>query len=373
MIATLRGIGTIAALELRQRVRGVAWYVLLGVFALLTFAVTAVTSIAVGYTDDPGSALYSVVVYVVLLLATLVTPALAGGAINGDREAGTLATTQVTLVSAPQIVLGKFLAAWVSSLAFLAVAVPFIIYSFVLSAVSPATVVVSLLVLIAEIAVLSAIGVGLSGIVRRPLFSVVATYLIVAFLGVGTLIAFGLGGAATQSTVTQVSRYVDWANVPEDAEYDPRTGLPEGAVCDVVTAETYTVPRFDRVWWILAANPYVVLADAAAVQFDEYGNTVDVFGAIQYGVRSAQEAPDLEQEYDECNPPSYEPTPARDVIADSTPSWFVGLMLHVASRSGCCSARSSRSALRRGCSLPAAASPNPPGSPHPLAVQQSAA
>lgn len=330
MIATLRGIGQIAALELRQRVRGVAWYVLLGVFALLTLAVTAVTTAAVSFTEDPGNALYSVVVYVVLLLGTLVTPALAGGAINGDREAGTLATTQVTLVTAPQIVLGKFVAAWVSSLAFLLVAVPFILYSFALSAVSPATIVVSIVVLVAELAVLSAIGVGLSGIIRRPLFSVVATYLIVAFLGVGTLIAFSLGGLAAQSTATTVSRNVDWANVPADAEYDPATGLPEGATCDIVTESTYTVPRFDQVWWILAANPYVVLADAAAQEFDEYGNTVDVFGAIQLGVRSVQQAPDLDQVYDECDPPSYEPKPARDVIEDSTPSWFVGLLLHVA-------------------------------------------
>lgn len=330
MIATLRGIGQIAALELRQRVRGVAWYVLLGVFALLTLAVTAVTTVAVSYTDDPGSALYSVVVYVVLLLATLVTPALAGGAINGDREAGTLATTQVTLVSGPQIVLGKFVAAWVSSLAFLAVAVPFILYSFALSAVSPATVVVTLLVLVAELAVLSAVGVGLSGIVRRPLFSVVATYLVVAFLGVGTLIAFSLGGLATQSAATQVSRNVDWANVPADAEYDPATGLPKGAECDVVSEYEYTVPRFDRVWWILAANPYVVLADAAAVEYDEYGNPVDVFGGIKYAVRSAQQAPDLEQVYDECDPETYEGIPPRDVIDSSTPSWFVGLLLHLA-------------------------------------------
>lgn len=334
MIATLRGIGQIAALELRQRVRGVAWYVLLGVFALLTLAVTAVTTVAVSYTDDPGSALYSVVVYVVLLLATLVTPALAGGAINGDREAGTLATTQVTLVSAPQIVLGKFLAAWVSSLAFLAVAVPFIVYSFILSAVSPATVAVTILVLLAELAVLSAVGVGLSGIVRRPLFSVVATYLVVAFLGVGTLIAFSLGGLATQSSVTQVSRNVDWANVPSDAPYDPKTGLPEGVECDIESEYTYSVPRFDRVWWILAANPYVVLADAAAVEYDEFGNPVDVFGGIKYAVRSAQQAPDLEQVYDECNPESYDGIPARDVIENSTPSWFVGLLLHVALGAG---------------------------------------
>ena len=45
---------------------------------------------------------------------------------------------------------------------------------------------VSLLVLAAEIVVVAAIGVGLSGLIARPLFSVAATYLVVSGLVVGT-------------------------------------------------------------------------------------------------------------------------------------------------------------------------------------------
>jgi ABC-2 type transport system permease protein len=332
MTGLFSGIWTIASIELRQRVRGSAWYVLLGVFVFLTLAVTIGTTLSLSYAPEPGSALYSVVVYFVLLLVTLVTPALSGNAINGDRDAGTLATTQVTLVSTTQVVLGKFLAAWLSSLAFLVAAVPFIVYSFVLSEVAPLTVVTSLAVLVVELAVVSAIGVGLSGLLRRPLFSVVVTYLVVAMLSVGTLIAFGIAGTAIQTTVNAEDRSIDWSLYEgEEVEYDPDTGLPRDAECTIVTTYEYHAPRFDYVWWLLAANPYVVMADAAPTSYDSYDNPVDVFGFIKTGVRGAQQSPDLNPGWDECDPANRNgrgPS-ARELIEESTPSWFVGLAIHL--------------------------------------------
>jgi ABC-type transport system involved in multi-copper enzyme maturation permease subunit len=326
------GIWTVASIDLQQRVRGLVWYVLLSVFVALTLIVTIGATLALSYAPEPGSALYSIVVYFVLLLATLVTPALSGNAVNGDRDAGTLATTQVTLVSTTQIVTGKFLAAWLSSLAFLVAAVPFILYSFVLSEVPPLTVVTSLAVLVVELGVVSAVGVGLSGLFRRPLFSVVVTYLLVALLSVGTLIAFGLAGTAIQSPATSVNRSIDWSQYEGgEVEYDPATGLPLDAECSVVSTYDYNVPRFDYVWWLLAANPYVVLADAAPTSYDAYGTPTDVFGFIKTGVRGAQQAPDLNPVYDECDPQSWGASwpSSREIIEDSTPSWFVGLAIHV--------------------------------------------
>lgn len=332
MTNALSGIWTIASIELRQRVRGVAWYVLLAVFVVVTLLVTAGATLALSYAPEPGSALYSIVVYFVLLLATLVTPALSGNAINGDRDAGTLATTQVTLVSTTQIVLGKFLAAWLSSLAFLVAAVPFILYSFALSEVSALTIVSSLGVLVVDLAVVSAVGVGLSGLLRRPLFSVVVTYLVVALLSIGTLIAFGIAGTAIQSPATSVTRSIDWSQYEGDeVDVDTQTGLPRDAECTIISSYDYHAPRFDYVWWLLAANPYVVMADAAPTSYDSNDNPVDVFGFIKSGVRGAQQAPDLESVYDECDPESWNNqwrTP-RENIENSTPSWFVGLAIHI--------------------------------------------
>ncbi|QEO09549.1 ABC transporter permease [Protaetiibacter larvae] len=321
------GMWTISSIELRQRVRGAAWYVLLGVFAFIVLIVTVLTTIATSNSDAPGAVLYSLIVYFVLLLGTLVTPALSGNAINGDRDNGTLATTQVTLVTTGQLVIGKLLAAWITALAFLGAALPFLLFALALGGASPDTAIVSIVVLAAELAIVSAIGVGLSGLIRRPLFSVVVTYLVVAALSIGTLIAFSLGGLLMQEKVTVVNQVMDWDG---SGEVDPETGLPVDPECHAESYE-YTIPRFDRVWWLLAANPYVILADAAPAHLSRDGYPEDLFGSIKVGVRQVQLPPTPSEGYDECAM-YYEggdyTTPA-EILAKTVPSWAVGLGLHV--------------------------------------------
>jgi ABC-type transport system involved in multi-copper enzyme maturation permease subunit len=330
MAAFFSGLWTIAVIELRQRVRGIAWYVLLGVFVLLLLIVTGIMVWSLGFAGSgqyAGGVVYSVIIYFVLLLSSLVTPALSGNMINGDRDAGTLATTQVTLVTTPQLVLGKFLAAWISALAFLAAAVPFILWSFAIGGTDPSVVVVSILVLAFELGVVAAVGVGLSGLMRRPLFSVVVTYLFVALLSIGTLIGFGLGGLALQSKVTIQNSYVDYSD--PDQEFDSQ-GNPVDPHCITDPPYETTVPRTDLVWWMLAANPYVVLADAVPTHYDQAGDyPSDMFGSIKLGVRYAQQVPDLDG-YDECDEGVYhEPPTPREIIDSTTPSWLVGMLIHL--------------------------------------------
>lgn len=311
----LSHVGTIARLELTQRLRSVGWYVLLGVFALVLLGVTALSFAVYSSADAPGSGVYAIVVNLVLLLVVLVSPTLSGNAINGDRDAATLAAVQVTAASTGDIMVGKLVAAIATGGVFLVVAVPFLALSLIGGGVHPATFAVSLLVLAAEIVVVAAIGVGLSGLIARPLFSVAATYLVVAALTLGTLIAFGLGGMALRSEATGYNRSYDEAGIID---------------CEHWETYTYDVPRFDRVWWVLAANPFVVLADATPTVYDSNGWPVDVFGQIKFGVRSAQLAPQ-EPRWDECDASTfYDPSPApREVIDDTVPSWFVGLGIQV--------------------------------------------
>jgi hypothetical protein len=70
-------------------------------------------------------------------------------------------------------------------------------------------------------------------------------------LAVGTLIVFGLVTAVTaeQTTVTYEN---DCTGLPADS----------GCVDGTQSYET-TQARTDRTWWLLAPNPFVVLADAA--------------------------------------------------------------------------------------------------------------
>lgn len=329
---------TITRLELLQRVRTVSWYVLLGVFALVLLGVTALAFLAYGGWGTGGAGVYSIVVYVTLLLVLLVSPTLSGNSINGDRDAATLAPVQVTLATTGEILFGKLLAAWITGLAFSAVAAPFLVIATLAGGVSAVTVLVSLVVLIVETGIIAAIGVALSGILSRPLFSVAVTYLVVAALAIGSIIGFGLIGSAVSSEQVSKSRY---------AEYDASSGDivckdgttdcyndPEQMVCSEWDTYTSRAPRFDYVWWMLAANPFVILADATPTNFVD-GYPDDMFGWLKYSVRSAQIPPDLEVVWDECDPTNAyygddDRLSAEETIAQTVPSWFVGLAVQLA-------------------------------------------
>jgi ABC-type transport system involved in multi-copper enzyme maturation permease subunit len=330
-------LGTIVGLELTQRTRSIAWYVLLGVFAVILAIVTGLSFVAWGYNEDPGAAIYSTIVYITLLLVVLVSPTLSGNAINGDRDAATLAPVQVTLATTAEILFGKFLAAWVTGLAFVVVSIPFLLIATLGGGGDPATIGVSLLVLVFEVGVVAAIGVALSGILSRPLFSVATTYLVGAALVIGTLIAFALVGFTVRSEATNEYRSYNYEEYEGDTfpclpGEEPTGDYPCDEDAEITCGEwqvsTYEVPRFDRVWWLLAANPFVILADATPTQFDARGYPVDLFGQIKTGVRYAQQPPDLEQRWDDCSrmPVEDSPTP-EEMMAQTAPSWFVGMAL----------------------------------------------
>ncbi|VXC25756.1 ABC transporter permease [Pseudoclavibacter sp. 8L] len=322
-------VTTLVTLELRQRLRNVAWYVLLGIFAVLLLGMTALSVVVFGDLQESGSWMYSIVVYFVLLLALLVSPTLSGNAINGDRDAATLAPIQVTLATTAEIVAAKFLAAWVTGLAFLVVAAPFLIFAGIVGAVAPVQVVVSLLVLLVEVGVVAAIGVGFSGILARPLFSVAASYLTIAALTVGTGIAFGLGGAAVTAEVTNTSRYPVYAEFGEEQPFDENS-----FTCGDWETYTYEVPRYDLVWGVLAANPFAVLTDATPASFGASDQPDDFFSGAKLLLRQSQIPPEMgEQRYDGCADPTgmnFEPGPTSQEVLDSTvPTWFVGLALQL--------------------------------------------
>lgn len=336
MIRSIDVLGALVLLELRQRIRSVAWVVLVIVVFVLVGLVTALLWASLGAFGgnvEATAAVYSTIIFFVLLVGTLVTPAVSGGAINGDRDAGTLATTQVTLASTRQIVLAKFLAAWTVALTFLAASLPAMLFTVLAGGVRLDTLAASIAVLVLELGVVAAVGVGLSGLIARPLFSVVTTYLVVAALSIGTFIAFTLGGLAFQNERTQTYISIDYS---VGGEFDPETGLPENIVCLPPETVTFSQPRFDLVWGILAANPYVVLADAAPTTFTADGYPEDLFGQIALGVRSAQLPVVQNEVIDECAAAlagdlgaAYPFVSPQEIFDRTVPSWFVGLAIHL--------------------------------------------
>lgn len=292
---TLDGITTVARQEVRLRVRAGRWKVLLAVWfaVLLGFSVLLRLALGAGLpADEPrGTAMFGGLMLFVLALALLVVPALAAQSVNGDRERGTLATLQVTRLSAGEIALGKFLAAWGTALLFLALTAPLVLWAVLSGGVPLAQLVVTVLVLAVLLGTVVAVALGLSAVLARSTTSAVLSYLAVFGLTVGTLVSFGLVTAVTTQEVVRTNR-VPTGYTPEN--------VPTG-----FTVESYRSTRLrpDRTWGLLAPNPFVILADAApaapprvVVQPDgtrqEVSSPVDPLGALGHAVGQARLDPD---------------------------------------------------------------------------------
>lgn len=299
------GVRTVALLELRQRIRSTRWVAVLvvwtAILAGLTFLVRwGIRRAVAGPVDaiggeqveqvvngEIGRLTFGIIVFLVLSLAGLVAPALSATSINGDRQAGVLATLQTTMLTPAEIVVGKLLAAWVTALALLAAALPFLLWVYLDGGTPFGRLVVVLAVLAATLLVVCAVGLGWSALTSRTSSSAVLTYLTIALLGPGLPLLFALSvPLVTQERVVPVTVVV--------GGYDPGTGEPQGCRTEPqARVLTYT----NRSWWLLAVSPYVVVADAAP-RPPAGADTSDPLTEIRDGVREARLGPRFP--IDEC-------------------------------------------------------------------------
>ncbi|MFF3038758.1 ABC transporter permease [Arthrobacter citreus] len=309
------GVGTVFGLEMKQRLRSRGWYILLGVWFVVIGLVAAFTAWVTDQQAEAGQVLFELMVAFVLFFGLLVAPALSANAVNGDRAAGTLAVLQVTLLRPGQLLAGKWLASWAASLGFLAASVPFLLWALALGGVNPGIAVVSLLLLGVELGVVCALGVAVSTLANRPLFSIVVTYMLVALLSIGTVIAFGLSTPLVRGTAE--------ANSPqwEQTYYPPVDGDP-GFTCVGPLLEVDVI-HTDRVAWMLAANPFVVLADA--LPYAAEGTSGGPLEGISQAVRYVQAG-------SEYTGPLCVDGEARNPTAppSSSPIWPLGLAVQFA-------------------------------------------
>jgi ABC-type transport system involved in multi-copper enzyme maturation permease subunit len=297
-----RGVRTVAVLELRQRVRSTRWFVVLIVWFAVLAALTLLIRRAVYATVGPGgpitsngggpssddlhryaaTSLFGIIVFLVLSLGGLVAPALTATSVNGDRTAGVLAALQTTLLTPAEIALGKLAAAWVTALALLATAAPFVIWAYIDGGTPGGRLVTTLAVLALTLLVVCAIGLGWSAVAARTASSTVLTYLSVVFLGIGLPLLFAFTLPLTQQQ--DVVRVYGGIDTP----------------CRITT-EVRTQYHTERSWWLLGANPFVVVADSAppAEPASRVGLD-DPLTLIRNGVREARLGPS--SPIDECYP-----------------------------------------------------------------------
>lgn len=325
---TWHGVRTVAALELRQRVRSSRWKVALLVWFAVVAAITLLAGGVLLFVDEGGTdtqsrgvALGAVVTVLVLGLGLLVTPTLTSTAVNGDRGAGTLATLQVTLLSPVEIALGKLLAAWASACAFLVVSLPFYVIALLMGGVPVWTLPRVLLLTALLLAAVCGIGLGWSARAARPAGSTVLTFVTVAALTVFSPVFFGLTYPFLSSTQeVQVYGVPDeyWASLDDE---DLASSTPPDPTCELFTAQR-TVAHTEATWWLLAINPFVIVADGALPgTSDGTASVVDEVRETTQGLRATRlGAPAV---LDECWTEDRDGAPAERDAAG--PIWPYGL------------------------------------------------
>ncbi len=273
--------------DLKQRTRGKRWWILLALWTLLLLALLAfVRSAAVRSQqfvsiegqlrqarEPVGPTMFGSLMLFTLILACLIVPSLTSTTINGERERGTFAVLQATMLRPWEIFFAKFFSALATTGAFLLATVPLTLWCLSEGGVDVTRVVVTYLILVLLCAVLLAVGLMTSTFLRRPALSAVASYGVVFALTLGSLIIFGLSlvTAPTEEVTIEVRRGPDF------------------------TTEQQVIGWR---WLLLAPNPFVVLADAAPrreVPRDQLTfGAPDPLAAIRDGARAIRRPPEMQ-------------------------------------------------------------------------------
>ena len=143
---------------------------------------------------------------------------------------------------------------------------------------------------------------------------------------------FGLFAALWSTTTTETYSYKEFYGrnaAPPDAQQD-RNG--EFFVCRTDTYNTEQ-PRTDRLWWLLAVNPFVIVADSAPTpqqSSDEYYSTNGILDSLKYAVREARLGPDEFSGSSECvddlSPEELDRQNRRDTLSALWP-WGIGAQM----------------------------------------------
>jgi ABC-type transport system involved in multi-copper enzyme maturation permease subunit len=272
----------VARQEFRMRLRTGRWRWLLAVWVVVLAVITWLLDLALrdsNVNDDRGVPMFGTLMIIVLALILVISPSLTAVSINGDRERGTLATLQVTRLTAADIALGKLLASWGVGLVALALTLPFVAIAYGEGGMTVIRVVALYGVVALLIGVVCALSQMMSALFARSITSALLSYVVVFALTLGTLLVFTLLSPIVADHVT--------VDTGQGYSYDN------------------TISREDKIWWIIAPNPFVILADSApalppkiGINGDrEYYDYNDPLSALAHTVRDLRKPPDVRQQF----------------------------------------------------------------------------
>ena len=201
----------IVSKEFKSRMRGwrtpVVLTIYVGVLAAVAYAQAesianrALNSFGGSSPASQGIEIFSTLAGFQLALLIFLTPAFSSGSLAGERERQTFDLLLCTGLSAPAIVLGKYVASIAFVLLLLWASLPVFSLVFLFGGVTPQTIASLMLLCFSTAVVISAITVLLSAIFHRVQVVTALAYGIVFFQTVGLGIISGLGAAFVGSGV----------------------------------------------------------------------------------------------------------------------------------------------------------------------------
>ena len=275
----LVGVWTVAGLDLRTRLRG-RWRWVLATWTVLLLVLTGLVRWAVsqsGQIYDPGlnklvpdtrplgPPVFGSLLMIILSLGLLVVPSFTASGINGERERGTLAVLQATLLRPWEITVGKLVAGIESTGVLLIAAIPALAWSWALGGMTALEIVRTMLGVLLVFAVVVSVSLACSGLLARPIASAMVSYLVVAGLCLGTVVIFAIGVSATADSKTVYQKQDIWVDAQGNEQLFPTDqNNPNQPPTKTVTSSFQLRDnRPDKVWWLLAPNPLVIVADLA--------------------------------------------------------------------------------------------------------------
>lgn len=306
-VALARGIRIVAELDLRSTARRRATWIAAGAWVAVVYGllVLALAGTSGGATDDgAGTLVHSLIATSALAAGLAVVPALGADTLNRNRDSGLLDMLRVTQLSARAISWGVFAGTLLRVLGLVALTAPALLTGLALGGSDVSGFAWALLVLTAVPTAVAAVAQAASALFARRATALIAAYTATGVLVLGPWVAYAAALPLTTQTVSAQVRVLAGTHGTERSS----GGSDGGASCVTITEERERT-RPDRIWWLLAPEPFVVLADAAPGRI---GGAVgfEPLSAARDALRLARIAPPPgEMLVDEC--------PLSDTVAES--------------------------------------------------------
>jgi ABC-2 type transport system permease protein len=181
--------------EIRSRMRSLRTFILLTLFLGLISSSAAIVLTLLGFsTGQPGTLeiwqrsgqiIFYTVFIIELFLVSFIAPALTTGAIASEREHQTYDLLRTTLLSTPNLVLGKISAALVFLLLLILSTLPLYALAYTFGGVNFSEILIAAGILLWTAVLYTIIGLFFSSIIKRTLLATVVTYIVVGLLTIG--------------------------------------------------------------------------------------------------------------------------------------------------------------------------------------------